>query len=248
MLAGEEPLNLGKVMKSKFNTKMLLADRVKPDLIKLARGQTVDGVALDDAVNLLETWDNTSSRSGKGSILFVTFWKNYGGKAKRPYEVDWDESKPASTPTGIGEPDTARKSLAAAVKEMREKYGAIDVAWGDIHRLRRGNVDVPIGGNISEYRRGFRGGRFGDFGSFRVINYKEEKDGKFVAMQGDSYVMAVEFTSPPTAYTICAYSQSDDHKSPHHADQSVLFANEEFKRAYFTEEDIAKHLEKSYHP
>jgi acyl-homoserine-lactone acylase len=131
---------------------------------------------------------------------------------------------------------------------MKEKYSALDIPWGELHRLRRGSVDVPIGGYLAEYRKGFRGARFGDFGSFRVIDYREEKDGKFVAIRGDSYVFAVEFTSPPTGYSISAYSQSDDPKSPHHTDQSILFANEEFKRAYFTEEDIARHLERSYQP
>jgi acyl-homoserine-lactone acylase len=45
-----------------------------------------------------------------------------------------------------------------------------------------------------------------------------------------------------------AYSQTDDPRSPHHNDQSALFAQEKWKPAWFTEEDIAKHLERSYHP
>ncbi|HEV3447122.1 MAG TPA: penicillin acylase family protein [Gemmataceae bacterium] len=248
MLAGHDPMTLDKVKKCKFNTKMLLADRVKPDLLKIAHGQSADGIALDDAVAVLEAWDNTSARASKGSMLFALFWKRYGEEARRPYQAAWDEKQPVATPYGIGEPDTARKALAWAVKEMKEKYGALDVPWGELHRLRRGSVDVPIGGYLAEYRKGFRGARFGDFGSFRVIDYREEKDGKFVAIRGDSYVFAVEFTSPPTAYSISAYSQTDDPKSPHHTDQSILFANEEFKPAYFTEEDIARHLERSYHP
>jgi acyl-homoserine-lactone acylase len=248
MLNGDEPLTLEKIKRCKFNTKMLLADRVKAYVIKLARGQTVEGVALDEAADVLESWDNTSSRESKGSMLFSTFWKKYGKAAEHPYAVDWDENHPASTPSGIGEPETARTALAHAVKEMKQKYGTLSLPWGDVHRLRRANLDVPIGGYIAEYRKDFRGGRFGDFGSFRVINYEEDKDGKFRAMQGDSYVFAVEFTSPPTAYSIVAYSQTDDPASPHHTDQSALFAQEKWKNAWFTEEDIAKHLERSYHP
>jgi acyl-homoserine-lactone acylase len=248
MLAGDEPMTLDKVKKCKFSTRMLLADRVKPDLLEMVRGHTQGGVGLDEAATLLASWDNTTSRASKGSLLFAAFWKLYGSAARRPYRVEWDERKPATTPYGIGEPETARKALADAIKQVKQKYGALDVSWGDVHRLRRGKIDVPIGGFISEYRQAFRGGSFGDFGSFRVIDYQEDHDGKFVAVRGDSYVLAVEFTAPPTAYSICAYSQSGNPKSPHHADQSVLFAREEFKRAYFTEEDIASHLERSYHP
>src|SRR5207237_5745951 len=105
-----------------------------------------------------------------------------------------------------------------------------------------------LGGFISEYREGFRGAQFGDFGCFRVIRYEPDKDGKYVARGGDSYILAVEFTTPPTAYSVVAYSQSDDPHSPHHTDQSELFAAERWKRTWFTEEDIAAHLERSYHP
>jgi acyl-homoserine-lactone acylase len=247
MLEGDKSLTLDKLLKYKFNTKLLLADRVKPDVLKIIRGHTEEGVALDEAADILEAWDNTASRGSNGAVLFVTFWMKYGKAAKQPYAEVWDESRPSSTPSGIGEPETARKAMAEAVKELKEKMGTLSVAWGDVHRLRRGKIDVPMGGFISEYRD-FRGYRFGDFGSFRVINYDKAPDGKFVAKQGDSYILAVEFTSPPTAYSICAYSQSDDPNSPHHTDQSVLFAAEKFKRAWFTEEDIKANLEREYHP
>jgi acyl-homoserine-lactone acylase len=151
--------------------------------------------------------------------------------------VPWDERRPAETPVGVGSEAAAVKALAAAVKATTAKYGKLDVAWGDVHRLRRGDLDVPIGGYAEQ--------ALGDFGPFRVIGYDPPKDGKRVAAFGDSYVFAVEFTTPPTAYSILAYSQSSDPKSPHHADQSALFAREGWKPAWFTEEDIAKNLERS---
>jgi acyl-homoserine-lactone acylase len=251
MIESDPKLTLEKVLSDKYNTKLLLADRVKDDLLKAVRGQTVNGIALDEAAELLQQWDNTTSRDSKGSLLFIEFWKKYGKVAKRPYQVDWDENRPAYTPSGLGEPDTAREALAAAVKELKQDYGMIAVSWGDVHRLRRGNLDLPIGGFISEYRKDieeFRGAPFGDFGAFRIVRYDKPKDGKYVAKGGDSFVFAVEFTSPPTAHSICAYSQTDDPKSPHHTDQSELFAKEQWKRANFTEEDIAKNLERAYHP
>jgi acyl-homoserine-lactone acylase len=248
MIEGDREMTLDKVKRYKFNTKLLLADRVKAALVKAIRGQSVDGVALDGAADVLEAWDNTAARESKGGVLFTAFWQKYGKAAKAPYAVPWDERKPAATPAGLGEPDTARTVMAATVKEVQQKYGTLAVPWGDVHRLRRGKLDVPVGGFISEYRDGFRGAQFGDFGSFRVIRYEPDKDGKFVARGGDSYILAVEFTSPPTAYSVVAYSQSDDPRSPHHTDQSDLFAAERWKRAWFTEEDIAAHLERSYHP
>ncbi|HVK18363.1 MAG TPA: penicillin acylase family protein [Fimbriiglobus sp.] len=248
MLNGDEKLSLDEVMKRKYATKLLLADRVKEDVLKAARGQSVNGVDLGEAVKLLEAWDNTASRGSKGGVLFTEFWDAYTKSfpvTKRAdldkfYRVPWDEKRPAETPVGIGNEESARKALAAAVKATTAKYGKLDVAWGDVHRLRRGDLDVPIGG--------FSEQALGDYGPFRVVGYGPPKGGKRVATGGDSYVFAVEFTNPPTAYSISAYSQSSDPKSPHHADQSALFAAEKWKRAWFTEEDIAKNTTRTYRP
>jgi acyl-homoserine-lactone acylase len=250
MLNGDEKLSLEDVMKRKYTMKLLLADRVKDDLVNLARGQNVDGVDLEEAARVLEVWDNTVSRESKGSLLFTEFWKTYckalgatkRADAEKLYRVPWDEKRPAETPIGIANPSAARQALAATAKALKAKHGKLDVAWGDIHRLRRGGLDVPVGGYTDE------GGFPVEFGAFRIIRYQDTEDGKRVANGGDSYVLAVEFTSPPTAYSISAYSQSSDPKSPHHADQSALFAQEKWKRAWFTEEDIAKNLKRSYRP
>jgi acyl-homoserine-lactone acylase len=236
MLEGDNSITLDEVLKYKFNMKLLLADRLKDDLLKLAKGQTVDGVNLDEAVEVLQRWDNTVARDSQGAMLFVTFVNKYSPAAKPAFKVEWDERKPSSTPQGIGDKATALQALAAAVKQMKERYKTLEIAWGELHRLRRGNLDVPIGGATGEY------------GAFRIVSYEAAKDGKYVANGGDSYVLAVEFTSPPTAYSIVAYSTSDDPNSKHHTDQSALFAQEKWKRAWFTEEDIAKNLERSYKP
>jgi acyl-homoserine-lactone acylase len=237
MLENETSFTLEKVLKYKFNTKLMLADRVKWDLLHLARGRASQGIDLEEAARVLQAWDNTVSRSSRGSMLFVTFWNLYRRRAHPIYAVDWNEHYPASTPYGIGDEPAALQSLAEAAKEVKDKYGALDVAWGDVHRLRRGSLDVAIGGLTDEY------------GAFRVIGYATDKDGKYVAVGGDSYVLAVDFTgSGPRAYTVVAYSESDDSKSSHYNDQSRLFADEQWKPAWFTEEDIARNLERSYHP
>jgi acyl-homoserine-lactone acylase len=251
MLHGDRPVDLAKVLKDKYATRLLLADRVKDDVLKLTKFKADDEPELDQAIEVLRTWDNSVARDSKGSLLFVQFWKNYCQLCKRPdreewyrklYAIPWDERRPAETPSGIGDMEAARKALNAAVREMKKTYGKLDIVWGDVHRMRRGNVDVPISGFTDE------GGFPVEFGAFRIIRCDPDRDGKFKAVAGDSFVMAVEFTSPPTAYSISAYSQSSDPASPHHTDQSVLFADEKWKRVCFTEEDISKNLERSYQP
>jgi len=183
--------------------------------VRIAAAENAEEASADfkEAVDVLSTWDNTGARDSKGALLFVTimrkYWEHGGATA-----VDWNEDLPVSTPSGIGNTELARRCLADAVREMKKKYGSLAVTWGDVHRLRRGKLDVPIAGVSEDV-----------MGAFRNIDYREEPDGKFVAVGEDSYVLAVEFTSPPTAYSIVAYSQSGDPTSPHHADQSALFVS-----------------------
>ncbi len=236
MIEADDSLTLEEIKDYKFNEKLLLADRVKDSLIEAIRGKSADGVDLDRAADILESWDNSVSVESRGSTLFVEFWRRYFGKADPVYATPWTETKPASTPYGIGDPKTARESLAYAIKRVEERYGAIDVAWGDVHRLRRGDIDVPIGGLTTEY------------GAFRVIQYRGDKDGKQVPAFGDSFVFAVEFTTPPTGYSVLAYSQSENPDSPHYNDQTDLFAGGQWKKIRFTEGDLAGHIERSYRP
>ncbi len=249
ILNGDEALSLEEIMSRKFTPKLLLAERVKRDVIDCARGQTVDGVDLDEAVHLLERWDDTASHDSRGSYLFTEFWINYCksvGAVQRTdsakvFRVPWNEKKPADTPRGIANEEAARKALAETSKAIKSKHGRIDVAWGEVHRFRRGSLDEPLSGCAAI-------SPLVDFGEFRVIWHDEDEDGKRVAVGGDSYVFAVEFSSPPRARSIMAYSQSSDPKSPHYADQSELFARNEWKQAWFTEEDVAKNARQSYRP
>jgi acyl-homoserine-lactone acylase len=244
-------VTLDQVMRAKYTMRLLLAERVKDDVLKLTNGKQNASLDLERAIEILRGWDNTVARDSVGGLLFAAFWKKYCQMNKKKdlrewasnlYAVPWDEKHPATTPSGIRHPDAARTALIAAAEEIKQTHGKLAITWGDVHRLRRGDLDVPIGGYTDE------GGFPIEFGGFRIIRYNPDKDGKFRAAAGDSFVMAVEFTSPPTAYSISAYSQSDDPKSRHFTDQSVLFAQEKWKRVRFTEEDIAKHLERSYHP
>jgi acyl-homoserine-lactone acylase len=44
------------------------------------------------------------------------------------------------------------------------------------------------------------------------------------------------------------FGENSDTKSKHYFDQSRLYANQEFKPAYFSLADIQAHTERKYHP
>jgi acyl-homoserine-lactone acylase len=105
-----------------------------------------------------------------------------------------------------------------------------------VHRVRRGDVDVPVGGCT------------GSMGCFRVLSYRADPDGKLRVTSGDGWVIAVEFGKVPRAYSVLAYGLSAKPDSPHHADQAALFARGELKPVAFTEADIAKATIRRYRP
>jgi acyl-homoserine lactone acylase PvdQ len=62
------------------------------------------------------------------------------------------------------------------------------------------------------------------------------------------HVARSDFETMPGQLCIRTRWPSDDPHSPHHTDQSELFAAQKWKPIHFTEEDIARNLERSYHP
>jgi len=246
MLGGKEKYSLEDIPDLKFNTRMLLADRVKPDLIEAIKGVEEPSAALRSGLAVLQSWDNRVSAGSRGAVLFQRFWDTYAAAVEQPYAVPWDAAKPASTPAGISDRDRAVRYLEDAVLWTRKTFGAEDVAWGDVHRFRFGSMDLP------------GDGASGTYGLFRVLRFADAPDGKRVAGQiveneapvgfGDAWVLSVEFTRPVRARSVLAYGQTTRTASKHSADQIRLFAEHRLRPVWFTEQEIRANLEREYHP
>ena len=238
ILDGDREFRLEDVVAAKHSMRMLLADRVKEALVAAVRV----GDASPDArrgAQILDDWDNTASRDARGAVLFKVWWDEYTARADtaRVFAERWSEERPRDTPRGLGEPRTAAAAFEAAVVEVQRRFGRLDVAWGEAHRVVRGDLDVPVGGCS------------GQLGCFRVLAFAEEDEGeRWIANRGDGWVLAIEFDDVPRAYSVLAYGQSSRENSPFHADQAALFADNRMKPVAFTEEDIQRRLLRSYRP
>ncbi len=236
LLENRGKFSLDDVKRMKYHTRMLLADRVKPDLVKAARAAADAGEDLKRGLASLEAWDNNVSATSRGGVLFQRFWDTYREAVKEPFAIAWDAKNPARTPSGLADPAQALRHLEDAVRWTRQNYGAEDVAWGDVHRIRLGDLDLPASGAPGEY------------GLFRVMGFTRAADGKRLATGGDGWIMAIEFSKPVRAYSVLAYGQTSNTASPHSTDQARLFAGHEFKKVWFTETEIQANLERSYRP
>ena len=237
LVGGTKKVSLEDVIRMKHSYRMLLADRVKPDLVAAVKAtQPTGDVAA--ALALIEKWANTSEPDSRGGSLFEVWWQRYGQgfPDSLRYARRWQKSDPTRTPVGLSDRTKAAEAFAWAVTETARRYGRWDVTWGEVHRVRRGRVDVPVGGCG------------GALGCFRVLNFARDPDGKLSANGGDGWVLAVEFTDVPKAYTVLAYGQSPDTTSRWHADQAELFARGELKRVVFAEKDIDSQAVVRYRP
>jgi acyl-homoserine-lactone acylase len=244
LVGGDEKYSLEDVVRLKHDYRALLADRVKPDLISAVKATNATG-EVAAAIGVIERWDNTTAPGSRGSTLFEIWWQHYSGirgqernilPDDKRYAKVWSVADPFNTPSGLADKTRAVESFVWAVEETKRRYAGFDVTWGDVHRVRRGKVDAPVGGCGN------------DLGCFRILSYTRDTDGKLVANSGDGWVLAVEFTDIPRAYSVLAYGQSRRPESPYHADQAEMFAKGQMKKVAFTQADVDAEAIVRYRP
>ena len=234
IIHNDRKFSLDELITEKHRMDMWLAHRVKGELLlHLNEADLSDDES--KAARMLDRWDNTASIDSVGSVLFDAWWNTYrrGGAI---HTQDWTATAPLSTPDGLADPKRAVDAFKKSVLDVKERWGAWDVSWGDVHRVRHGDVDLPLGGGSWRV------------GSFRVCLYSDAADGKRVMNSGDGFILAIEFDDVPRAFSILAYGQSGRTESVHHDDQVKLFAEGTLKPVSFTEQAIQETLIKSYHP
>jgi len=235
LVHGDRKFTLEEVCDLKHSPAALVAERVKGDLIAALRASGPNS-EVEAGIRSLENWDNTVAADSRGATLFANWWERYYEKGTGKFAVPWSAAEPTTTPRGLADRGRAVAKFTEALHEVNSLYGRSDVAWGEVHRVRKGSVDLPVTGGS------------GTMGCFRVLEFRKDHDGKLAANSGDGWVFAVEFSEPPKAYTVVAYSASDGDGSPHFSDQAALFSANKMKRAAFTEAEIQAQLLKTYHP
>lgn len=228
LLMSDRRIGFDELVRYKHSTHVELADRILDDTIRAARG--AGDAALRAAADVLAAWDRTTDGASRGAVLFQRFaaqWLERGGR----FRVPWDERQPLDTPSGIGDLPGALAELTSAAAWVSERYGSLDVAWGDVYRLRRDGADLPANG-------------YGDaFGAVRVVGYEPAADGKFAAASGDGYIAIVEFSTPVRAQALLGYGNSSQPGSRHRTDQLRFVSTKTLRPVWRRHADVARHLQ-----
>lgn len=170
------------------------------ELAKALAAATSDD--LKEEAALLASWDGAVTANNRAAALAVLTAQ----RARGPLLNDID----AETP----DYETALREISAELKLLT---GRIDPEWGEVVRLKRGDLSLPLNGGPD---------------TLRAIYPQRDGDGAMKSVGGDSYILYADWSGAGevSIRTIHQYGAATlDEASPHYADQAPLFAAEQWK-------------------
>ncbi len=186
------------------------------EILAIDPGQDRD---MQQALDVLKRYDRKTDVANRGAALAIL--------AIEPVLVARLDGKAPKRPID---------SLREAIQTLKKHFGRIDPEWGQVNRLRRGTLDLPIDGGPD---------------IFRGVYGEKQPDGTLTAAAGDTFVMFVTWDKAGklTSESIHQFGSATlDRKSPHYADQSPLFVAMKTKTVLFDGAQLAGHVEADYRP
>ena len=199
---------------TKYSEKSVLVTNLKRFL---AEAKTKDKNA-NQAINILSKWNFETDSLAVGVHYAL------------------DAIKPVYNPDDYYyDYELIMQRLMTSVNKTKDHFGKLDIKWGDIQRLKRGNKNLALSGGPD---------------ILRAIYTKGDK-GQRKAVAGDCYFQIVEWSpkGEVSSQSIHQYGSATlDSNSPYYNDQSQLFSTNKMKPVWMSLKDIKLNLLKSYSP
>jgi acyl-homoserine-lactone acylase len=174
---------------------------------------------LVEAQAVLQQWDFRANRDNRSAALGVML--------AAPLSRAQFRDEPPPDPLPI---------VRDAAAYLRKHFGRVDVPLGQVQRLIRGAVNLPLDGG-PDVLRAIRGTRDGA--------------GHIIADDGDGMILLVEWDSSGRVRSQSVHqfgSATSVPGSPHFSDQAPLFAEMRLKPVWFEEQELLQHLSERYRP
>ena len=227
MIRMDSSISFEELIGYKLNTGVETAERFLDDLFA-AVDKYPDETA-SKAVAILKSWDRKTDAASKGAVLFSAWFEKL---TPAMYAVRLNPASPLSTPDGLKDEKQAVGLLIDATKETEKNYGAADVAWGDVYRLRLNGKDLPASGGWQQE------------GVFMSLNYVEDKDHKWSAEAGETFIAVIEFGKKTKAEVLLCYGNATQPGNKHQDDQLKSFSEKKLRHALLDKKDVLNDLEK----
>ncbi len=241
LLAADDPITFGELVDIKFDATyderslpVRWARRLaEADPARLVTGREVPVAAIERSQELLRSWDRTADVADEATALVVATLSFVFDAVDNSPGVDFEPSR--LTDTSVGD-DVVDSAFVDAVEWLARRRNDLSPRWGDVNRLRRGEVDLPLAGGPD---------------LLRAVYGERQDDGTLTGIAGDSYILFVDWDPQgrPTAQSIHQFGSATLRPaSPHYADQAPLFASEEMKPTWISAEEVRAHAAVTYAP
>jgi penicillin amidase/acyl-homoserine-lactone acylase len=181
-----------------------------------------DDPLVKSAQEVLRNWDGDTVRTSRGTALAVIT-----GTRLRGYEYLEQEV------------DDPMRVLTQTAQELVATFGRVDPEWGDVNRIIRGDVSVPLDG-APDVLRAIYADRDG-----------VQKEGVMNAFAGDTHIIVADWAPEGTALVDSIHNYGSatlDESSPHYNDQVQMFSDGKYKRIAMTLEEVLKEATADYRP
>jgi acyl-homoserine-lactone acylase len=242
-------VTLDSLITAAYDGHLTAFDVLLPPLLKAYDGLPSDDPrrrALAEPIEELRRWDRRTSAASVPTTLAI-FWGNALVNLKGAQARDADEPVYDFLVDALDDAERLG-ALAAALASLDRDFGGWRIPWGDVNRFQRLTDDIvqPFDDSKASLPVGFAPSQWGALASFDSA--KPRRTRKVYGSVGNSFVAAVEFTSPVRAKAIMSGGESGHPGSPHFTDQALMYSRGEFRDVLFTPEDVAAHAERTYHP
>lgn len=217
---GKSDINKAELIRLKFDNRYSTKSDQVNLVNKLIELKIIENDSLLAAQEHLRAWDLSAGRENLHTALAVTALRKV---------LRGDHPNDHS-------PENLLAALRYAHDYLMEKYGRLDVPWGEENRLVRGDLNIPLDGGPDLLRAIY---------SFGLPNGSIPS-----ATHGDTWMALVEWDSSGQQHADVMHqfgSATRDVDSPHYADQAPLFAARKWRKALLDWDEIRANAERTYY-
>lgn len=224
LLSGNDIVTLDDMMNYATDTEVPQARLWVPRLISAYEtyrsSMSLEDPEIDESIQLFKEWDLRCDAESSCMALFY-HWYRKGNLRHivKDFQITEEIAQKQLLELGIG---------AAEVKRI---YGRLDIPWGRILHLRHGDIEVPLSG----------GG--GLFPIVKCAYGRMNRENRIPVIGGSSYLMVVEMSPIPKAYSCFPLGINEDQQSSHFADMTFLYSRMQYKPVYYSWEELEPNIE-----
>jgi acyl-homoserine-lactone acylase len=180
-----------------------------------------------DAIILLSQWNYVADVNSAAMTYFDTWWQIL---QEETVGVVYDEWALMELIQGQDPEvdDLLLETASQAAQRIKNEFGSLNVPWGGLHQIRRGNRVEALPGAAAGGTVWAGEGLGGEAGA-GPTGY------------GYGYAMVVEFGATPHGASIVPFGSSQNMNSIHYDDQMDMYLRRAFKPVRFTLDDVQRH-------